>query len=73
MSHKTQFKKLKDQNKTDNVSTLHLTSQKTLDVSKKIISKKNLYNLFIKKNSSFLLYKLIESFYKLLETIANYH
>ena len=35
MSHKTQFNKLKDQNKTDNVSTLHLISQKTLDVSKK--------------------------------------
>ena len=35
MLHKTQFNKLKDQNKTDNVSTLHLMSQKTLDVSKK--------------------------------------
>ena len=49
MSLKTQFNKLKDQNKTDNVSTLHLVSKKTLDVLKEIIFKKNLYSLFIKK------------------------
>ena len=53
MSLKTQFNKLKDQNKTDNVSTLHLVSQKTLDRPKKIIFKKNLYNLFIKKQFFF--------------------
>ena len=34
-SCKTQFIKFKTQNKTNSVSTLHLVSQKTLDVPKK--------------------------------------
>ena len=66
MWHKTQFNKLKTQNKTSAVSILYLVTQKTLDVPKKNNIQEKLVEPVYKKNASFLLNKLVESFYKLL-------
>ena len=53
MSHKTQFIRLRVKNKTISVSTLHLVSQKTLDVPKKNNIQEKLVEPVFKKHFFF--------------------